>query len=277
MQWILNILIQKRNLLLFLFLLGIGIIFSSYRSSYHQTKLQRFGIIISGGVFKSINNSKSYLSLTESNQNLLAENSVLHQELLKYRQAENSISETTINSELNNYLVRSATVVKNSYAKARNILIIDKGTSDGILKDMSVVGPNGIIGIVKQTSDHFSSVISILYQDFRINAKIQGIGAFGSLSWEGHDPTRMVLSDVSIINTISVGDTIETGGMSAYFPKGIPIGTIIDFETPTTGGYYNIEVSLLNNLTDLEHVYIIENKKRSEFIDLQKKSEDGTR
>lgn len=277
MQWILNILIQKRNLLLFLLLLGIGVIFSSYRSSYHQTKLQRFGIIISGGVFKSINNSKSYLSLTESNQSLLSENSVLQQELLKYRQAENSISETTINSELNNYLVRSATVVKNSYAKARNILIIDKGTSDGILKDMSVVGHNGIIGIVKQTSDHFSSVISILYQNFRINAKIQGIGAFGSLSWEGHDPTRMVLSDVSIINTISVGDTIETGGMSAYFPKGIPIGTIIDFKTPTTGGYYNIEVSLLNNLTDLEHVYIIENKKRSEFIDLQKKSEDGTR
>ena len=277
MQWILNILIQKRNLLLFLFLLGIGVVFSSYRSSYHQTKLQRFGIIISGGVFKSINNSKSYLGLAESNQSLLAENSALHQELLKYRQTENSISESTVNPELKDYLVRSATVVKNSYAKARNILIIDKGTSDGILKDMSVVGSNGIIGIVKQTSDHFSSVISILYQDFRINAKIQGVGAFGSLSWEGHDPTRMVLSDVSIINTISVGDTIETGGMSAYFPKGIPIGTIIDFETPTSGGYYNIEVSLLNNLTDLEHVYIIENKKRSEFIDLQKKSEDGTR
>ena len=277
MQWILNILIQKRNLLLFLFLLGIGVVFSSYRSSYHQTKLQRFGIIISGGVFKSINNSKSYLSLAESNQSLLAENSALHQELLKYRQTANSISESTVNPELKDYLVRSAIVVKNSYAKARNILIIDKGTSDGILKDMSVVGSNGIIGIVKQTSDHFSSVISILYQDFRINGKIQGIGAFGSLSWEGHDPTRMVLSDVSIINTISVGDTIETGGMSAYFPKGIPIGTIIDFETPTSGGYYNIEVSLLNNLTDLEHVYIIENKKRSEFIDLQKKSEDGTR
>ena len=78
MQWILNILIQKRNLLLFLFLLGIGIIFSSYRSSYHQTKIQRFGIIISGGVFKSINNSKSYLSLTESNQSLLAENKGCH-------------------------------------------------------------------------------------------------------------------------------------------------------------------------------------------------------
>jgi rod shape-determining protein MreC len=215
--------------------------------------------------------------LTESNQSLLTENSALRQELLQYKQTENSISKSTLNPELSNYLVRSATVVKNSYAKARNILIIDKGTSDGILKDMSVVGPNGIIGIIKQTSDHFSSVISILYQDFKINAKIQGKGAFGSLSWEGRDPTRMVLSDVSIINTISVGDTIETGGMSAYFPKGIPIGTIIDLETPTSGGYYNIEVALLNNLTDLEHVYIIENKKRSEFIDLQKKSEDGTR
>ena len=277
MQWILNIIIQKRNLFLFLFLLVIGIVFSSYRSSYHRTKIQRFGIIISGGIFESINNSKSYLSLTESNQSLLAENRALRQELLQYKQIENSISKSTLNPELSNYLVRSAAVVKNSYAKARNILIIDKGTSDGILKDMSVIGPNGIIGIIKQTSDHFSSVISILYQDFRINAKIQDKAAFGSLSWEGLNPTRMVLSDVSIINTISVGDTIETGGMSAYFPKGIPIGTIIDLETPTSGGYYNIEVALLNNLTDLEHVYIIENKKRSEFIDLQKKSEDGTR
>ena len=277
MQWILNIIIQKRNLFLFLFLLVIGIVFSSYRSSYHHTKLQRFGLVISGRVFKSINNSKSYLNLTESNQTLLAENSVLRQELLQYKQTENSISKSTLNPELSNYLVRSASVIKNSYAKVRNILIIDKGTSDGILKDMSVVGPNGIIGIVKQTSDHFSSVISILFQDFRINAKIQGKGAFGSLSWEGRDPTRMLLSDVSIINTISVGDTIETGGMSAYFPKGIPIGTIIDLETTTSVGYYNIEVALLNNLTDLEHVYIIENKKRSEFIDLQKKSEDGTR
>jgi len=277
MQWILNIIIQKRNLLLFLFLLGIGIVFSSYRSSYHQTKLQRFGIIISGGVFKSINHLNSYLSLTESNQSLLAENNALRQEILQSKQAENSISKSTLNPELNNYLVRSASVVKNSYVKARNILIIDKGTSDGILKDMSVVGPNGIIGIIKQTSVHFSSVISILYQDFRINAKIQGQAAFGSLYWEGLNPARMVLSDVSIINTISIGDTIETGGMSAYFPKGIPIGTIIDFETPTSGGYYNIEVALLNNLTNLEHVYIIENKKRFEFIDLQKKSEDGTR
>lgn len=277
MQWILNILIQYRNFILFLLLLGIGTIFSSYRSTYHQTKIQKFGLVISGKIFESIDNSSSYLNLKESNQRLLIENNELRQNIIHLKQIITAETEKEVDSSLVDYLVRPATVVKNSFSKARNILIIDKGSADGILNDMSVIGPNGIIGIIKQTSEHFSSVISILYQDFKINANVQNKGAFGSLSWEGSDPTQMILSDISVINDISVGDTIVTGGMSAYFPKGIAIGTITDFETPTSGGYYTIEVALLNNLTNLEHVYVIENKKRSEFLELQKMSENGAR
>ena len=277
MQWILNLLIQNRNSILFLVLLSTGIVFSSYRSSYHQTKLQKFGLVITGRIFNSINNSTDYFSLKESNKRLLNENNALRQEILLLKQIDTLNIEEKIDPALTDYTIQPASVVKNSFSKARNILILDKGSSDGVRNDMGVIGPSGIIGVVKQTSEHFSSVISVLYQDFKINAKIKNKGAFGSLSWEGSDPTRMVLSDISVINSISIGDTIVTGGMSAYFPKNIAIGTITEFETPTSGGYYTIDVSLLNNLTDLEHVYIIENKKRSEFLELQKMSEDGTR
>ena len=87
----------------------------------------------------------------------------------------------------------------------------------------------------------------------------------------------MMFSDVSVINKIAKGDTIVTGGMSAYFPEGIPIGKITKFETPTSGGYYIIEVKLFNNLTNLEHVYVIDNKSRSEFLDLQKQDKNASR
>ena len=277
MQWILTRIIQYKNFVLFLFLLGIGVTFSTYRSIYHQTKLEKLGLVVSGGISQSINDLKSYLSLKETNQKLLLENNLLKQELIYLEKSGYSFKEVEIDPKIKDYYVQPAEVIKNSFSKARNILIISKGSSDGIKKDMSVISSEGIVGIVKQTSENFSSVISMLYQDLKINAKLNNSGAFGSLSWEGRNPEQMTLSDVSVINKIALGDTIVTGGMSAYFPKGIPIGTILEFDKPNLGGYYTIKVKLLNNLTDLEYVYIIDNKKRAEFLGLEKQSDDGSR
>lgn len=277
MQWILTLIIQYKNFLLFLFLLGIGIVFSSYRSTYHQNKLQKVGLVLSGSISKSISTSQSYLSLRERNKKLLLENNILKQKLINQSSIGTKNIKDSFDSDLVEYVVEPAYVVKNSFSKARNILIIDKGELDGIKKDMSVISSDGIVGIVKQTSDHFSSVISILYQDFKINAKLKNSGAFGSLSWEGGKPDEMIFSDVSVINEVKVGDTIVSGGMSAYFPKGIPIGTIKSYDNQNSGGYYSIKIKLLNNLTDLENVYIIDNKKRSEFLDLEKTSSNDSR
>ena len=277
MQWILTRIIQYKNFFLFLFLLGIGVTFSTYRSIYHQTKLEKLGLVVSGGISQSINDLKSYLSLKETNQKLLLENNLLKQELIYLEKSGYSFKEVEIDPKIKDYYVQPAEVIKNSFSNARNILIISKGSSDGIKKDMSVISSEGIVGIVKQTSENFSSVISMLYQDLKINAKLNNSGAFGSLSWEGLNPEQMTLSDVSVINKIALGDTIVTGGMSAYFPKGIPIGTILEFDKPNLGGYYTIKVKLLNNLTDLEYVYIIDNKKRAEFLGLEKQSDDGSR
>ena len=68
MQWILNSIIQYKNFVLFLFLLGIGFTFSTYRSIYHQTKIEKLGLVVSGSISQFINDSKSYLSLKETNQ-----------------------------------------------------------------------------------------------------------------------------------------------------------------------------------------------------------------
>ena len=277
MQWFLTTLIQYKNFLFFIVLLGIGIFFSGTGSDFHRTKIQKIGLVVSGELLKPIHDSKSYLYLNETNERLLKENNRLRQKLLNHKGVQFSTDLDSINPNLSKYLVRSAEVVRNSYVNARNILILDKGANDGIKQDMSVIGPDGIIGIVKQTSSNFSSVISILYQDFKINAKLIHTGAFGSLYWEGEDPSKMTFSDVSVINKIAKGDTIVTGGMSAYFPKEILIGRITDFETPNSGGYYDIEVELFNNLTDLEHVYVIDNKSRSEFMNLQKQDKDASR
>lgn len=39
-------------------------------------------------------------------------------------------------------------------------------------------------------------------------------------------------------------------------------------EQPENGGYYEIEVELINNMTNLNYVYVIENKDREEIVEL---------
>ena len=72
------------------------------------------------------------------------------------------------------------------------------------------------------------------------------LSTIGSLYWDGYSPSKMILSDIPSSNQIKLGDTIVTGGMSFYFPKGIPIGTISNYETNLTEGYFDIEVSIFN-------------------------------
>tara|TARA_B100001057_G_scaffold287119_1_gene287251 strand:+ start:51 stop:467 length:417 start_codon:yes stop_codon:yes gene_type:complete len=135
-------------------------------------------------------------------------------------------------------------------------------------KEMGVIGSKGIIGIVNETTDRFSSVLSILHKDIKINAKHKKSNAFGSLFWEGNAPDKLKLSDISIINKINIGDTIVTGGMSAYFPEGIIIGNVIEIEND--GKYYLLNVKLINNMTNLDNVYILKNRNKSEIKSLYK-------
>ena len=164
-----------------------------------------------------------------------------------------------------NFEVTSAKIIKNSFNKANNYLIINKGYEDGVIEDMGVISTDGVIGVVNESRAHHSSVISILHQEIKVNVSFKKNGAYGSLSWPGIHPKKMTLDDISTINSVSVGDTIVTGGMSAYFPFGIPIGVVSKFVQPKTEGYYQIEVDLFSNLTQKEFAYVIKNKDLDEI------------
>ena len=146
--------------------------------------------------------------------------------------------------------------------------MIDKGSNDGILTDSGVINSSGIIGIINNVSPDYSSIISILITDLKINVMIKRLSTIGSLYWDGYSPSKMILSDIPSSNQIRLGDTIVTGGMSFYFPKGIPIGTISNYETKLNEGYFDIEVSIFNNFSSLNNVYIIDKLDNEQIIKL---------
>lgn len=268
MQWVLNAIIRYKNFLLFFFLLSISLLYSAKKSAYHNSQLSKSSLVIAGAIHQPFDNLSRYFELNKENQRLQLENNTLKNLVLdKFNQSEFLALEEE-NLAGPNYWSLPAKLIRNSFTQNRNILLLDKGEKNGVTKDMGVIGMKGIIGIVNQTSQGFAKVLSILNLDLKINAKFKNSNVFGSLYWTGESPNKMQLADISVINTVKVGDTLVTGGMSAYFPEGIVIGTVKEVVKPENGGYYDIEIALINNMTDLNYVYVIGNKRREEIIEL---------
>lgn len=263
MQQIINALLRNLSLVLYLVLLGFALIFLSNRSFYHQTQMYRLGIGISGWLHQGSKSLTQYFELEQENKILQRENLALMNQLLK---GKDSFAAQT--SYLG-YRAIPADLIQKSYHSPKNVFIADQGTRAGVQKEMGVIGSKGVVGIVNQVTPNFASIMSLLDIDFSINAAFQKNGAFGSLYWTGKDPQAFELRDISIINPVGIGDTIVTGGMSSYFPKGIPLGQVTAYESDRVQGYHQIQVRLFGNPTVLNQVYILENFSRSELDSLK--------
>ena len=121
--------------------------------------------------------------LTQTNLDLQAENDRLREALAKTRQKVDTKDKIT-------YQYIPAKVVSNTLNEVNNLITINKGSADGVRKDMGVVDGNGVVGIVYLVAKHYSVVISVLNSHSNISCVIRDRGYFGYLLWEGKRTRR---------------------------------------------------------------------------------------
>lgn len=267
MQQIINFIIRNKNFLLFLLLFCLSILFTIQSHSYHKSKFINSANFLTGGVYNSINNISSYFNLKSQNELLAQENRKLRALLHHSKTIPDSVYIDTITFG-SPYRFYNANIIKNSYSLTDNYLTINKGRKDSIKQDFGVISSKGIIGIIDKTSRGYGTVISILNTTSRISAELKKTNHFGTLTWNGKSPEFTQLIDIPKIAPILKGDTIVTSGRSSIFPKGIPVGTIDSFELDQAENYYEINIKLFNDMTNIEHVYIIENVNTEEILNL---------
>ncbi len=271
MQQIINFIIRNKTFLLFLLLFTISLFLTFQSHSYHKSKFINSANFLTGGIYESVNNVSGYFDLKKENELLLRENNRLKAILY------NANTDTLISKYQgvleNQYGFKAAKVYKNSYSNTNNYLTINKGTRDSIQQDMGVITSNGIVGIIDNTSRKYARVMSVLNSTIGINAQLKKSNQFGTLSWNGDSPYIVQLKDVPRQANVVVGDTIITGGLSTIFPKGILIGTVAAFEVDETENYFEIDVALFNDMTNIGHVYIIENIDAQEISTLNNPDE----
>lgn len=271
MQQIVNFILRNKIFLSFLLFLFISVGLTIQSHSYHKSKFINSATTITGGVYAMNNSVTSYFHLSEENKKLHEENTYL-------RSIINNIPEKTLtyldsSSFKTLYKFTTARIIKNSYGLQNNFLTINKGERDSIRQDLGVISSKGIVGIIDNTNDKYATVLSLLNTTIKISAQLKKTNQFGTLSWNGKSPQFVQLTDIQKNTNLKKGDTIITSGRSAIFPKNILVGKIEDFKLDPTKNYFEIEVQLFNDMTNLEHVSIIENKDKPLIEKLQNPDE----
>jgi len=253
--------------------IGITLLISNNR--YHHAKFYNAFDEVSGNVYQRYTNILMYFSLKKENEQLLTENAILHSQIASAYSKLSEINATSFDTNKKyKFIFKPANVVFNSIQKPNNYLTLNIGTKQGITDKMGVVSDFGVVGIVKNVSENYSIVISVLnHQEFRLNAKILELNEVGSIMWDGKHPDRVVLNEIPNHVNIKTGQHVVVGPYSRFFSENYPIGIIESFYLDKGASFYVVIVRLNTNMRSISKAYIIKRTDLDEQINLEEKAE----
>jgi rod shape-determining protein MreC len=215
-----------------------------------------------GGFFSDIKNfgtTKSELEELKDENAKLREKVILNEDTLGQLKKLESVLDL---AGRGNYKVVSARVIgKGSSATFSQTITIDAGSSDGVFKDMTVIGELGLVGVVKSTTS--SSAIVLLMSDptFRIGVRIARSQSIGVLLGEGDGEYTLQLLDPS--GTIEKGDVLLSLGSdnNKPFVPGVPVGFVKSVKNSRLTLTQEAVVSSYSNLGSIGVVSVIISSK----------------
>jgi rod shape-determining protein MreC len=270
MRDLFRFLFRARNTLLFLVLLAFSMVLLHGGNQYHRARAISSSSALVGTIYSWRTAVTDYANLKEVNERLAAENADLRsRHVSAYTLVEDIFVRINDTIYRQQYSYTPAKVVNSTWHKQRNFLTLDKGVTAGLHADMGVIGTDGIVGVVREVSPHFASVISVLSPDIKTSVQLRRTGHIGLLYWNTNDPRTASFTDLAKHVRVVVGDTVETRGGDGLFPKGIPVGVVTEVRPDEPGGYLGITLRLTEDLTRSGYVHVVRDLQRVERDTIQ--------
>lgn len=251
--------------------------FNSYQGSVWFTSANA----VVGKLYELESSIESFFSLTKVNKDLTLRNFYLERQVNQLSRLYYDLTKDTTIAErnelefLSRYKLIPANVVSNSVDRNDNLMTIDRGSKDGVEKDMGVACGNGVVGVVYLVSDHYSVVMPVLNYHSRISCAIRRRGYFGYLKWQGGDANIAYVEDVPRHAKFKRGDWVETSGYSSIFPPGVLVGKIIEVYNSRDGLSYRLKVQLTTDFGNVRDVCVISDKGIAERTRLMEAARDS--
>lgn len=269
------------NLILFLVIEIVCIVLIARTNTLQGNDLLSSANMVSGIVYQKREDMAYYFSLKRMNETLVKENAALRQQLAlshSYQVLKDSIvtrgyagDDSAHTIRYADYTYRNARVVNNSITAENNYITINRGSNDGIKKNMAVLSATGAVGEIVDVSAHFSTALSMLSIKRKVSAKIAD-GTLGSVKWDESDPDALILEDIPQQVKTKIGDSVFTTSYS-FFPPDILIGVIAKKKLVKKNNLQLLYLKPATNFRNLQYVYVVENKMLNE----RRQLEDSTK
>ena len=267
---LLRFLYKHAFIIYFILLEVISFSFVLQNNPYQRASFLNSSDGIIAATYQAWDNMVSYFNLRDENEYLSEENSYLRSNSISsFRRSFNNnviYNDTSYEQE---YLFYGARVIRNSTGRRNNYFTIDKGEVNGIQQGMGVVSKNGIMGIVIESSEHYAAVMSILNKEFKLSAKVEKNGYFGSVIWPGDDYRIGILLDIPNHVSLVQGDLVVTSGYSGIFPAGIPVGKVISVQRKAGSGFLDVEIEFTEDYRNVSYVHVVKYLHKNERQQLE--------
>lgn len=259
----------QKNYFIFLFLLleVISIVMLTGSHTYHRAAVSHNINQFTGEIYNINAGITDYFSLRNANNKLRLQNAQLQSRLANL-EATIQPTDTVMKNAIFEFL--PARVVSNTVNLRNNYIIIDKGSNQGVRKDMGLVAPEGAVGIIIGVSENYATAMSLLHKYATLSVKFNNSNQIAQLNWKGGNYRYGELSDIPTHVLLQQGDTVITSGHSFVFPEGIMVGSVEEFVQSEKGNLNAARVQFAVDFNQLRNVYVVKNFHRNELDQLQK-------
>jgi rod shape-determining protein MreC len=131
-----------------------------------------------------------------------------------------------VSSRYKQYTMVAANIIAKDTGNWYNSFTIDRGTKDGLGKDMVVLTGRGLVGRVKECGYNYAKVTAIIDDTDAISAKSLRTDDLGYVSGDLANKGMCKMEYIDSVAELTEGDEVITSNLSDIFPPGITIGYI---------------------------------------------------
>ena len=221
-------------------------------------QIQRGIIYVSGGIVGTIERIRNISKIELENKRLQQEVDRLKEESRRLKEA------GQLNKQLREmlgfkrglpYKTLAARITGRDPSNWYKTVIIDRGESDGVKKDMGVIVPSGVVGRVIKSGPSFSQVLLITDIESATAVLIERTRNEGILEGQGYGPGR--IKYIPLLSDTKAGDLVLTSGLAGGLPRDLMVGTVKSVAERPTELFQDVEMVPVVDFNRIEEVLVV--------------------
>ncbi len=226
--------------------------------------LQKIVYKVNDKIKNSVDFFANFSKVKQENEDLKVKNSELENQMVEYKtlkdENERLREVLKLKESKNDYDYVGVNIIGYSGGTVSQGYIIDKGTNDGIEKDMIIINHQGLVGKVTKSESNYSIVETILNENMAVSVMVDSTReTTGILRGykENKNEELVKVYNLPIDSEIKEGDVILTSGLGLIYPKEIRIGEVISVETDNIMVMKNALVKPYVDFNKLEELFVV--------------------